>query len=119
MWLFTRAGFFSVVEKDKKGFLTVRARVLEDLQVFIKTYLSGKEKIERRGSDYPYRIVVKKEVIAEAIKKIVLDVDYTNFKDMVLREQGLDREQVYMRIWSDMARYGDDVSPAKDRYRFP
>ncbi len=66
MWLFTRYGFFSVVEKEK-GKLTVRARVKRDLENLKNKYkmeLGECEILENVGTDYEYRIIYDKKLFS-------------------------------------------------------
>lgn len=123
MWLFTPIGFFSVVADryDKKGNrLMVRARARKDLQNLKKRYCkrlgpiidnrkdlyTSKSKKTGKtfsyGSDYPFRAFVGRRAFANAMRLIVRDLTYTNFKSQVMKEQGGVREGAYMRVWSVM-----------------
>src|SRR5208282_2003323 len=96
MWLVTKYGFFSVVQKTGEKNLTVRARVREDLDALRERYLpSLSPTVERAGSDYRYRAKASHVDFAEAMKKMVLDVSYCNFKDCVAVTQGKKRERIY------------------------
>jgi 8-oxo-dGTP pyrophosphatase MutT (NUDIX family) len=103
MWLMTKFGFFSIVDKpeDKgKGMLTIRARVRKDLDS-LRHYLPQMgEIVSNAGSDYRFRVRVKKEDWAAASSKIALDIDYPNFKDKVAKEQGKSRASIYGKVWS-------------------
>lgn len=102
MWLMTRFGFFSVVEKEldrQEGMLTVRSRVHGDLEA-LRKYLPSMGEIMMSGiSDYRYRVCVPKKDFAEAAFKIAMNISYTNFKDEVLRTQGIAKASVYTRVW--------------------
>lgn len=104
MWLFTKFGFFSVVQvKEVRGAVAVRARVREDLVAFSQEYLKiGKPVQVDLGTDYPYRIYLKQGQFAEAMKKVSEDIDYTNFKDKVQEVQGHSRAELYLGIWQMM-----------------
>jgi 8-oxo-dGTP diphosphatase len=103
MWLMTKFGFFSVVEKpeDKgKGMLTIRARVRGDLDA-LRHYLPQMgDIVSNAGSDYRFRVRVTKEDWAAASSKMALDIDYPNFKDKVAKEQGKSRASTYGKVWS-------------------
>jgi hypothetical protein len=100
VWLTTTLGFFSVVRKPGDGHLTIRARVKGDLVALRQQYLpSLGEIVEGAGTDYPYRATVAAEDLATAVGRMVLDIDYSNFKSAVLARQGLPREKVYARVW--------------------
>jgi hypothetical protein len=87
MWLMTPVGFFSVVRKptDIEGkTLTVRARVREDLEALKTKYLPELDEIqESEVNDYRYRAVATQEAVAQAMARLVNDLDYDNFKNAV------------------------------------
>ena len=59
MWIFTKFGFFSIVEKQKGSTLTVRSRVCADLDRLRDQYLPSLGATRTKGgSDYPYRATV-------------------------------------------------------------
>ena len=100
MWLLTNFGFFSVVQKKDDDVLTVRARARNDLEVLKERYIPNLGHIIRGdGTDYRYRAKVSREDMAEALKKIVLDIDYSNFKNSVAEKQGHKRARVYGEVW--------------------
>ena len=94
MWVFSRAGFFSAVEKgNKKGQeVCVRARVLEDFDRLRKLYYPEMGTVERSyNTDYPYRIYVSHDAWARVMAAMSKDINYANFKGMVAKEQGEER----------------------------
>jgi len=101
----TKFGFFSIVEKkdDKEdGMLTVRARVKSDLNA-LRKYIPRMGKITASAnSDYKYRARVSKVKFAEALGKIVMDINYDNFKGKILESQGHNRANVYMQVWAKL-----------------
>lgn len=107
MWLFTRAGFFSVVDKKRsgrgKGEVTIRARVKADFDRLKELYFPEMPDVQQTANtDYPYRIVVGKTQWAKVASLMSEDVTYDNFKSMVGKEQGYDRAHLYGEIWSVM-----------------
>jgi hypothetical protein len=103
MWLVTNFGFFSVVQKKGDDILTVRARVRSDLEALKEKYIPAIGQIlEGKGTDYKYRAKVSREDLAEAMRKIVKDIDYSNFKDSVAKKQGYKRASIYGEVWSDL-----------------
>jgi len=106
MWLFTKFGFFSIVQKPEDiatQTVTIRSRVKNDLISLCKQYLKSNPKILTfRNSDYRHRITVPKSEFAAAIAEISLDIDYDNFKNEVHRSQGGDRAAVYSDVWADV-----------------
>ena len=102
MWLMTKFGFFSVVEKpeDKKvGAVTIRARVRSDLEGLREYLPQMGEILANVGTDYPFRARVSKSDFALALSKIALDIDYNNFTDVVAKKQGKSRAGCYGKVW--------------------
>lgn len=103
MWLITPRGFYSAVQKPwdgRDGMLTIRARAKVDLEN-LKDLLPDAKPFQEGGySDYPWRIRVSQADWAEAIKKMALEIDYSNFKDEVTKRQGKKRHDIYTRVWS-------------------
>src|SRR5665213_2122598 len=99
MWVITNFGFFSIVEKpaDKKEHsLTVRARVKSDLEHLRDKFLSDVGPIiEDAGTDYKFRAKVSRLDLATALSQIVLDIDYSNFKNSVAATHGVERATLY------------------------
>lgn len=105
MWIFTGFGYFSVIEHRKdKDLLLVRSRVKGDLEMLKKKCLPNLGEIVETptGADYPYRALAWRVEFAEAMKKAVESIDYTNFKSGISRTQGSARHDLYMRVWSIM-----------------
>lgn len=100
MWLMTDFGFFSIVKKEGEMNLTVRSRVKQDLLNLKEHYLPAIGVIEESEyADYRYRVRVPRELFAEALKAIALDIDYPNFKNSVAQKQGKARARTYEDVW--------------------
>jgi hypothetical protein len=95
MWIFTKDGFFSIVQhKDSPDYLMVRARVREDIQ---RAFGPG-DIIEKSGSDYRFRKTVPRVVVADYFSKAVSEIDYTSVKDEI--DQGEeDRHKMLYAVW--------------------
>lgn len=107
MWIFNRAGFFSAVRSAVgNGYvITVRARARGDLDRFRELYAPELGvTVATPHRDYPYRAVITHEGLARALSASARDIDYPNFKSMVLAEQGAARERHYHDVWSVMFR---------------
>lgn len=103
MWMFTKFGFYSVVQKPGEDCLTVRARVREDLDRLRSRGLPDLgETLDNAGTDYPYRAHVSHEAFGEALKNIALQLDYSNFKNALNRELGARRADVCHNVWSEL-----------------
>jgi hypothetical protein len=101
--MFTTIGFFSVVQKSRDSFLTVRARVASDLDRLREKFmpeLSGT--IKGQGSDYPYRATISHEDFAKGMEKIVKSIHYDNFKSEIEAKMGSKRETIYHEVWHSL-----------------
>ena len=106
MWLFTRNGFYSVVQ-DKKDerLIQLRARIKDDLENLFA--FAAKELkialpaiISTPQADYAYRVVVERTVWIKLASALAEEIDYCNFKDEVHGEH--DRDDAYLGVWSEM-----------------
>jgi hypothetical protein len=111
MWIFTPDGFYSVVEKPEDrdaGMLTVRSRVLADLDALREKFMPELgPTISGAGTDYLYRAKIAKGAFSEGMKRISESVDYDNFKHAVGTRQGYGRARVYADVWRDLLRLED------------
>jgi hypothetical protein len=100
MWLMTNFGFFSIVQKKDADILAVRARARNDLETLKERYIPTLGHILKGGgTDYQYRATVSREDMAEALGKIIMDIDYDNFKNSVAEKQGRKRARLYEEVW--------------------
>jgi hypothetical protein len=94
MWIFTKDGFYSVVEdrNDPSVFL-VRARIEGDIERLWPT-----AKVERNtGTDYAYRARIHRTVVSKVLAETVEEIDYDNFKSAVTDDR---RGGFYAQIWN-------------------
>lgn len=86
MWIYTKLGFFSIVHKPprKKDQLLVRTRCRQDLEALSKKLSQAsdftEEIIEAPDSDYAYRMVVPRSVLALFVADLMKNLDYANFR---------------------------------------
>lgn len=105
MWVLTTTGFYSIVKKpsDPPGKLTIRSRIREDL-LKLKPYLPSMEYIvESDDSDYRYRTFASPEDVAEALSKIAVEINYSNFKDRISQDSP-HRGFIYSQVWAELLR---------------
>jgi hypothetical protein len=106
MWLFTRHGFYSVVQDKKNNQqVQVRARIQDDLQrlsLFVRSAIDIElpASFSTPTADYAYRVVIEKALWTRVAAALAADINYTNFKDTVHGEE--DRDAAYFEIWSAM-----------------
>jgi hypothetical protein len=106
MWLVTKVGFFSIVEKPidiARGTLTVRARVLDDLEAFARM-LPDKPLVGAADprADYAFRITADKRDVQKVVAGLIDGIDYSNFKEEVSEVQGPERARVYSDVWEKL-----------------
>jgi len=105
MWIFTRDGFFSVVNDYdcKENELMVRARNSDDLHRFLD-HVSGTSRaeiIEMDHADYRYRVKLPRTAV---IGYMVVELDslrYPNFK-ATIDYKDTERSIAYHEIWNAM-----------------
>ena len=105
MWLFSKAGFVSVVKhRDLQGMLLVRARLKEDIEAFCalaaESGAAGATWEETPNADYRYRFTCPREIFAAVAATLVSRIDYDNFKNAVHGNPV--RDAAYIRCWSAM-----------------
>src|SRR4051794_6056575 len=93
MWIFTRDSFISVVEdQDDSRYLVSRARIKGDLEALYPGTLTD----ESSASDYRFRCWLKRELVVQALSRVVREIDYDNFKGSL---QDRTRCNWYSSVW--------------------
>jgi len=97
-WICLNDAFFSIVNDGQHaGCLVVRARRKGD----IEKVFPGVKVRTLRGRDYQFRAHVKREVVADAIRIAIMDIDYSNFKGSV---DDPELHSAYQSFWHIHAR---------------
>lgn len=127
MWLMTRHGFYSIVQKDDG--IHIRARERGDLQrLYDECILKFNAEMRRINgnnsllkasiletpdNDYRFRIIVDRDVLHLVMDWLARTCDYPNFKGQIDKEPSQARKP-YHQVWDLMARalgaYGRAVS---------
>ena len=95
MWIVLNKSFLSIVKnRNNENQLLVRARVNGD----IEKVFSDADVFEDKDADYKYRSYIDREVVANAIGKELLNINYDNFKNSVSKDDGI-RGNAYMNVW--------------------
>ena len=103
MWVFTNFGFFSVTQNPNDASeLQVRSRTIGDITELCNRYFPNSKIVQTPNADYLYRIFVSHQDFSEAISKIALTIDYSNFKDDVAKKQGPGRADIYGHVWENV-----------------
>jgi hypothetical protein len=104
MWLMTKHGFYSIVQKQP-GQFHIRSRVRQDLANLIQRVpLPGATIHETKSADYPFRIIVGKEDVLSVMEFLGESLDYSNFKSHIARTPDQEpKHDVYAEVWSLLA----------------
>lgn len=104
MWLCTKHGFFSIVEK-LPGEFHIRARVKRDLENLKALAQIKRMVITTPDADYRYRLVVNKIEVLAALTCLGNEIDYSNFKSKIGQtEDQRDKLGAYHEVWTVMAK---------------
>ena len=103
MWICSKLGFFSIVEKGGPGMWQIRARCENDLHQLIEATGLDTEVISTPKADYGFRIVVDHDDLARVFSTLADSIDYSNFKNRIasLQEQQ-DKLHAYHDFWGGM-----------------
>jgi hypothetical protein len=113
MWLFTKRGFYSIVEK-KPGEFHIRARLKKDLEN-LKELAEIKRQVNlTRDGDYRYRLVVNQVEVVAALMVLAKDIDYDNFKSRIAADPEQRKKLPALhQIWGLMASLQKNDEPAE------
>ncbi len=112
IWVLTVDGFYSVTAFDEKRggpradaneLVIVRARVKDDLERLVRS-LPNLEILATPRSDYPFRIICRRDQWAGYLATSVGEIDYVNFKDRVAKRLGKGRHDVLFSVWAMLRR---------------
>lgn len=112
MWIFTRDGFFSIVQhKDWPDYLVVRAREREDIQ----SAFGPDDIVESDESDYRFRVTLPRALVTDYLSKTIAELDYTSVKDNITKGEE-DRHRMLYQVWDNHFRFQQDRYPTGDRF---
>ena len=95
MWIVLNKSFLSIVKnRNNENQLLVRARVNGD----IEKIFSDANVFEDETADYRYRSYIDREIVANAIGKELMNINYDNFKSSVSKDDDI-RSNAYMKVW--------------------
>ena len=100
MWIATTDGFYSTVQKPgQKNDVTVRSRVKADLEKLMNRIGVDTKIVENAGTDYPFRIIVRKELWLKYLKEAGQSINYDNFKNTLNPKDDV-RHAAYFKVWA-------------------
>ena len=100
MWLMTKHGFYSIVQKQP-GEFHIRARVRKDLDNLVaRVPLAAAEIHSSKDADYTYRIIAGKSEVLAIMQFLGDTIDYSNFKNTIARTPDQqDKHHAYSTVW--------------------
>jgi hypothetical protein len=102
MWLMTKYGFYSIVQK-KPGEFHVRAQVRADLDALKGAVDLEAEVNTSKSTDYRYRMVVDKAAVCKVMAVLDESIDYDNFKSHIAATPTQRAKlHAYYNIWEAM-----------------
>jgi hypothetical protein len=103
MWIMSRYGFFSIVQKDDG--IHIRARERGDLYwlLSVAKVQPPPKVLETPTNDYRWRVVVDRPVLERVMATLGDSVDYPNFKAQIDRDPA-QRRKPYHEVWAVLAR---------------
>lgn len=109
MWLFTKYGFYSIVQDEKdKAIYKVRARKKADLQELQGNVIeiSKGSILQDNQADYRFRIFINQQQLKAIMNHLSNIIDYSNFKDSIYRNKSQkDKLDSYHKVWDVMYEY--------------
>jgi NAD(P)-dependent dehydrogenase (short-subunit alcohol dehydrogenase family) len=116
LWLFTQEGFYSMISAESNAefqdALCARARRRKDLVRLKKALGAGAGPIRSTPRrDYPFRMDVDRERIADHVRRELASIRYSNFKDRVEKTQGREALVMFAKALAmDLAPYNIRVN---------
>lgn len=102
MWLMTKHGFYSIVEKRPEEF-HIRSRERGDLENLVdRVPLADCRVIDTPDGDYAARIVTDRDTVRAVLVFLADSLDYSNFKGEIDRTPD-QRHKPYHEVWGVMA----------------
>lgn len=119
MWLFTKRGFYSIVEdKLKAGHWQVRGRVKKDMENLVKTTGYSGPIITTPNADYLYRIVITASELMNIMVTCAKDINYTNFKNECASRRDQDHNyDALHEVWRIMFNVQNENKPKTSHKR--
>jgi hypothetical protein len=112
MWVFTTDGFFSAVEhKEDPSIIVVRTRTAQDAESLRDRLADMRCHVPVQvtpTADYGWRLFVPRGSWSLYLQNMVEAIDYTNFKNAVATQQGLERADIYHDVWHVMYEFQED-----------
>ncbi len=114
MWVFTRDGFFSVIQDKhcRNEEIMVRARCRSDLcrlAIKLQGYCDDDSILEIAHADYRYRLKMNKTLWADYLHRQALDINYPNVKNSMMFQDDLTRKEAFFSVWRTLRTWQDKL----------
>jgi hypothetical protein len=114
MWIASKLGFFSIVNKAADAVNTygfhVRARKKSDLIALKELCGEPLQDVEIQtwpNADYRWRMIISNHEFWVLFEHLIETIDYDNFKDEAAKSGQTDKLGMYHDLWASMYRYQD------------
>lgn len=102
MWLMTKHGFYSIVER-RPGEFHVRSRERQDIENLVaRVPLQDTKIFDTPDADYAVRVVVDRDTVRTIMAFLAETLDYPNFKAKVDATPD-QAKKPYHKVWAVMA----------------
>ena len=110
MWIASTLGFYSIVEKPKKGVYQIRTRQRKDLENLMLAAELDESIDNAGGTDYQFRIYVQQDKLLKIMKILAESIEYPNFKSEVEKiPDQRDKLNGYNNLWADLFQVALDI----------
>lgn len=109
MWLATKRGFYSIVQKEppddgEPAVYHLRAHVREDLENLLRVTGLQREILAWPSADYRFRILASQQEVFDVISTLAERIDYDNFKGAIAATPDQRHKlDAYHEVWSTLA----------------
>ena len=101
MWFFSETGFVSAVQDiDNSDMFVVRGRDRKSLQPLAD--FADVKILNNRGTDYPFRVYVGKNIFSAWVSEQIDNLTYTNYKGHMHKTRGWEFCDALHDVWSAM-----------------
>lgn len=108
MWVYTRDGFYSIVQhRDQPDVAVVRGRVEEDIRRFAERLVKYGVETDvwaDESADYLWRFYAPLETVGRVLGELTEEIDYDNFKSAAPKDRGA----VLMAVWDQTTKLEPD-----------
>jgi hypothetical protein len=102
MWICSKLGFFSIVQKGPEEF-HVRARFRRDLENLALACGESFQIRQNNLNDYRYRVILAPAALPHVFRALAASIDYPNFKAEISHHSDQAKKlNAYHNLWTDL-----------------